>query len=102
MNTKSVTTIFALLLVLMCCNKEKDNEYKSRGIITGPDIRACVCCGGWFIQIDSATYLFDTLPDNSNIDLQKETFPLPVKLDWQFANTYCTNSRIVIQRIKKE
>ena len=84
------------------CRKEESNNYESIGIITGQDPRMCPspCCGGWFIKIDSLTYEFDSLPDNSNINLAKETFPLVVKLDWQLFNTIgCPNKRITIQRI---
>ena len=61
------------------------------------------CCSGWFIKIDSLMYEFDTLPTNSNINLEKETFPLMVKLDWQLLNIIeCPNTRITIQKIAKE
>ena len=90
---------------LISCQKETNHEYKSTGIITGPDIRRCPspCCGGWFIIIDDLTYEFDTLPTDSNINLEKETLPLKVKLDWQLLNIInCPNTRISIQRIAKE
>jgi hypothetical protein len=92
-----------VFFALISCHKENANDYRSAGIITGPDIRMCACCGGWFIQIDSATYEFDALPDGSKINLETETFPLSVKLDWQLSTlTGCPDSRIIIQRIKKE
>ena len=89
------------------CQKQKDNtdNYRSIGTITGQDVRMCPspCCSGWFIKIDSLTYEFDTLPTNSNINLEKETFPLMVKLDWQLSNIIeCPNKRITIQKIAKE
>jgi hypothetical protein len=90
-------------LGFICCNQENSNVFISKGIIIGPDIRMCACCGGWYIQIDSTTYEFDTLPVNSDIDLQKETFPLFVKLDWQLSDKGgCPNNRITVQRIIKE
>ena len=100
--------IYRLLICIiiwgfMCCHEENSNDFISKGIITGPDIRMCVCCGGWYIQINGSTYEFDSLPDNSNIDLLKETFPLFVKLDWQLSGKGgCPNNRITIQRIIKE
>lgn len=85
------------------CSHEIIKDYQSNGKITGPDIRMCACCGGWYIQIDNLTYEFDSLPVNSNIDLQKETFPVLVKLDWQLSDKgACPDKRITIQRIVKE
>ena len=103
MKRSTITGICVLFFALICCNKENSQYYKSTGIITGPDIRMCACCGGWYIQIDNATYEFDTLPENSGINLDKEYFPLNVKLDWQLSDrAACPNTRITILRVKKE
>jgi hypothetical protein len=104
---KHITVLVVCLVVFgsVSCQKEGSHSYESTGIITGLDPRMCPspCCGGWFISIDSVTYEFDFLPDNSNINLSKETFPLLVKLDWQLSNTIeCPNKRITIQRIAIE
>jgi hypothetical protein len=107
MKYKFFLVISLILLGFIYCEKQKENtdNYKSIGTITGQDFRMCPspCCGGWFIKIDSLTYEFDSLPPNSNIYLEKETFPLIVKLDWQLSDTLgCPNKRITIQRITKE
>jgi hypothetical protein len=96
-----------MFIGLIYCQKQKENtdNYKSTGTITGQDVRMCPspCCSGWFIKIDSLTYEFDTLPGSSGISLEKETFPLVVKLDWQLSDTPgCPNKRITVQRIAKE
>lgn len=101
MKTTRLIIILLLISGLSLCTKESDN-YKSLGIILGPDVRDCACCGGWYIKIDTTEYEFDTLPDNTNIDLQKEIFPLNVKLDWQLSDRLpCTDKRIIISRITK-
>jgi hypothetical protein len=82
------------------CNKE-NNNYKSTGTITGPDVRMCACCGGWLITIDNTQYQFNSLPGNSSIHLDNEKFPIPVRLDWTLNTTGCPNT-ISIQRIQKE
>ncbi len=102
MKYKTALIICLIVFGFLYCRKEESNNYESFGIITGQDPRMCPspCCGGWFIKIDSLTYEFDSLPDNSNINLAKETFPLVVKLDWQLLNINgCPNKRITIQRI---
>jgi hypothetical protein len=90
-----------LMFGLTLCQKETD-KYKSRGTILGPDLRDCVCCGGWYINIDTAEYEFDMLPENTNIDLAKDEFPISVKLDWQLSNRLpCPYKWVTISRISK-
>ena len=105
MKYKTVLSICLIIFGFISCQKENSYNYKSIGTITGQDARLCPspCCGGWFIKIDRLTYEFDSLPNNSNINLEKEIFPLVVKLDWQLSNTIeCQIKRITIQRIAKE
>jgi hypothetical protein len=103
LKVKLIIVISAIFVVLICCRKGNSDDYKSNGIITGGDFRMCACCGGWFIQIDNTIYEFDKLPDNSKINLDTESFPVYVKLDWQLSDlTGCPDKKITIQRIKKE
>lgn len=86
---------------MFACTKVND-DYKSIGTITGIDGTMCGCCGGCIINIDNGRYLIDSMPDNSGLDLSKETFPITVKLDWQVVNNGCSFfGRITVQRIKK-
>jgi hypothetical protein len=95
------TRILLLFFLVIACNKEND-DYKSVGTITGADYRMCACCGGWFINIDDAVYLFDTLPKDSNIDLATEKFPVTVRLDWKLISNSCSGfNRITVLRIRK-
>ena len=105
MKYKTVLGICLIIFGFVYCHKENSYNYKSIGTITGQDVRMCPspCCSGWFIEIDSLIYEFDALPGSSDINLQKETFPLVVKLDWQLSYTIgCPDKRITIQRIAKE
>jgi hypothetical protein len=105
MKCETFLVIFLIVFGFYYCQKEGSHNYKSIGTITGQDVRMCPspCCGGWFIKIDSLTYEFDSLPSSSDINLEKETFPLVVKLDWQLSDIPgCPNKRITIQRIAKE
>ena len=97
-----LAVIICILTGLVYCQYRISDDYQSRGKITGPDLRMCICCGGWQIVIDNETYNFDSIPANSNINLQKETFPLFVKLDWQSAGPDRCQKWINILRIKKE
>lgn len=94
-----------LSMLLFGCYNLTDKEYRSEGTITGADYRMCPspCCGGWFIQIAGTTYEFDTLPSGSDINLQKEIFPLTVRLDWQLSDMPdCPTKRISILRITRK
>jgi hypothetical protein len=94
--------IFLSVFGLSLCHKETDH-YQSEGSISGPDLRDCVCCGGWYIKIDSVEYEFEYLPVNSNIDLQTERFPIQVRLDWKLSDKpACPLNKIIILRIKKD
>ena len=81
---------------------EKEDSYKSMGIITGYDMRACICCGGYFIEIDDSTYNFDTLPASSAINLETETFPINVNLDWSYDKECGGIQYIEITKIVKQ
>lgn len=86
MKVKKLLIILSLTIgVISSC--EKEESYQSSGVITGPDMRFCACCGGYFIEIDDSTYNFDDLPSSSDIDLIEDTFPIEVNLNW-------TNDRI--------
>jgi len=97
-----VLLILGVVLAMICCEKGNNSDYESNGKILGPDYGACICCGGWKILIDSVTYNFDSIPENSNINLQKETFPILVKLNWQLPTNGGCPKWITIQRITKE
>src|SRR5258708_36143155 len=90
-------------LSLITCTYQNINEakFQSTGIITGRDMRLCPspCCGGWDITIENQFYTFSTLPNNSGIDLEKEKFPLKVKLNWRI-DSVCWN-HIEIVKITK-
>ncbi len=93
--------IIVIILTLVSCKKSNSDDFKSKGIILGPDLGMCICCGGYKIKIDTIIYNFDSVPKNSNINVQKEIFPLPVKLDWNIIQPGCANW-IKIQKIRKE
>ena len=96
--TKVYFVIF-LVFVMVCCQKDQ-MKYQSEGIILGPDLRMCACCGGWLITIDTITYRFNSLPDKANIDLQNVAFPIKVSLNWTLSDKpVCSDKLIEIQEI---
>ncbi len=103
MNMLVKYVLLVLFLCLTACtdtNNNNDSDLKS-AIITGPDYRKCMCCGGWFIEIDNVQYNISTIPDDSQINLEKETFPLAVLVSFNKRTTGCENI-IDIIKIKKK
>jgi hypothetical protein len=102
---KLLIGLFLSLIFATSCKEQNvpfpTNDYQSKGIITGGDPRDCACCGGWFIEIDTSRYRFNSLPDSSGINLEKETLPLKVKLDWKKSDHICLGDEIIVTRIKK-
>jgi hypothetical protein len=108
-------TIFKIIIVLAIiqvssCKKETGNQsngtingdFQSEGTIIGLNPGECICCSGWLININNKQYEFFSLPENSTINLNNETFPLKVMLDWKLNPTECVNYLIIIDSIKKE
>ncbi len=97
-------TLFFILTILILsfisCKKDKVEDLN--GKITGADMRKCMCCGGFFIEILDSTYRFDSIPFNSGIKLNIDTFPILVKVAFHKKNPLCLGDEIIIDRMKKE
>jgi hypothetical protein len=104
MKTKLIFITISLALLTFSCKKTddvKENNYMNKGTITGIDMNLCMCCGGWFIEIDNATYRFQKLPDKCDLNLENEPFPVIVKLDWEKEKNPCLGDEIIVKRIVK-
>ena len=91
-----------LIVFCSCTDEDQARDFKDIGTITGQDFRKCMCCGGWFIEINAEVYRFNELPDNSVVDLDSisEEFPIQVTLDWIKDQDACLGDEIIIERIK--
>lgn len=83
MNFKICCLAIVFISIISFSCRDDENPFQSTGMITGPDLALCACCGGYFIEIDNTAYRFDDLPASSNIDLSNTVFPISVNLDWQ-------------------
>jgi hypothetical protein len=75
------------------------------GIITGSDVRTCICCGGLMITFNGETrpYTRDFKLIDNGADLgikEKDTFPIYVKVDWKVDTTNVCH-HIIITRIAR-
>jgi hypothetical protein len=96
-----IQILATVLICFMLASCRKDNDFGQRGTITGIDLRECLCCGGWFININDSTYRFYQLPDQNNIDLENANFPVEVILTWKKDPNVCLGDEIIILRIEK-
>jgi len=98
---KKVLAIMILSAALVgSCQKEE--PFMDVGIITGPDLRLCACCGGWFINIGNDTYRFMEIPCNCSLDLVNAEFPVIVNIDWEEDPNPCLGDEITVHRIRKK
>jgi hypothetical protein len=63
--------------MISSCEDDNSNEVdliKSNAILGNYDLALCACCGGYiiFLENDSSSYRFETLPETSNIILPNE------------------------------
>jgi len=91
--------IFILLIILLPGCTREQSDYQSEGTITGYDYRMCMCCGGWFVEIDDSTWRFDQVPEGFTINLDSITFPFPIYLDWEKKDPSCLGDEIVVKRM---
>lgn len=92
-------------MFLASCSSGSDPEFSSRGVLLNgrPAVCDTICCDGWHITIEGVRYRFLAMPPEHSIDLENETFPLNVRLDWRKAQNEspCTDE-IVVTSIRKE
>jgi hypothetical protein len=86
-----MTTLFA-------CHE--DSSGLDAGIITGEDRRYCMCCGGEYITINSATYRFYStdIPGGSFINFNNADlkFPIAVYVKWRPKEKQCLGDEISV------
>lgn len=94
--------LVALLLATAACVERTPLPASTAndGIITGRDARRCMCCGGWFVDIQGQTYRFMTLPKDADIEL--ETYPVSVTLDWEVDPEACLGDEILVHSIEEK
>ena len=79
---KTLWFIFLFCGITLISCKKNTAANSSYGIITGPDLAVCVCCGGSFIIIGESTYRIESVPANSGIDINNGPFPIYVELTY--------------------
>lgn len=97
---KLIFVVFLSCLFFSACGMKQDTAFQ-KATITGPDLRMCACCGGWFITIGEKPYRFYKLPAGSQLNLKNAEFPLKVDVAWEKNKKGCKGDEIFIEKIKK-
>jgi hypothetical protein len=104
---RSSQLIAIILTIFFFLNNscKKEAPYMSDAIITGPDARTCICCGGLMITFNGETrpYTgdFKLIDNGADIGItENDKFPIYVKVDWR-ANTRNVCNHIIITRIAR-
>lgn len=99
-----ITIILALFFfVNNSCKKEA--PYMNDAIITGSDLRTCICCGGLMItfngEVRPYTGDFKLIDNGGDLGItEKDSFPIYVKVDWKVDTTNVCN-HIIITRVAR-
>lgn len=98
---KKAVSLFVILLALQLGSCEKHDNYADTGNIIGPDLAMCICCGGYFIEINSVLYRFEKSELPAGFTFSDDQLPLHVQLNWQRKAMDCPGRNgIIISKIK--
>jgi hypothetical protein len=76
---KWLPALFIIILLSTGC-KKKAVEYASTGVLNGPDLALCACCGGIVLQSsDDKNYRIESLPGLTQQELMNLTYPRKIK-----------------------
>lgn len=85
-----------------CCHHDDGDGFcGKKGVVIGIDFRKCVCCGGYFIEVEGDTLRSWNLPQPFMDEIAGEDFPISVYLEWQPAATPCLGDEIEVSCIRK-
>jgi hypothetical protein len=98
---KILSPAIIAIIVLLSCKKENTTAGMVDGIITGPDLAMCPCCGGTFIKIADTVFRIESVPASSGIDLLNGPFPINVALTYRIDSLKCVGKYIKSDDIRR-
>src|SRR5262245_34047650 len=101
MKKLSLAVILLSTFLWSCDKKNAGPHYTGKAVITGRSLEKCACCWGWNIDINGHSYRFEKVPSTTTFDLENETFPLPVMIEWSESAGGCKGIIIDVLSISK-
>ena len=99
---RKLSMLLLLMISMFACHE--DSSQLDTGVITGTDMRYCMCCGGDYITINSVRYRFESSiipPGHSFINFNSADlkFPIPVYVKWRPKEKQCLGDEIVVSEL---
>jgi hypothetical protein len=73
-------------------------------VLVKPDIAACVCCGGYILEVKGLLFNFENFPTSAPEDLKKleypGQYPVPVKVEFEFSRTCGEKTYVSVSSIR--
>jgi hypothetical protein len=87
---RRLTALVFILAGFTACMKEK--RYQAHGMLLGPDLDTCSCCGGLILKItnDTAQYRIDSLGGTTGTNLYSLPFPQRIQFNFRIKRV-CDN-----------
>jgi len=99
MKNRFFLLLVSVLLILSC----EKTKYENSGTITGADPGMCMCCGGYFIDIDGTQYRFEKSALPAGFSFDDKQLPLQVELNWDLKESTCSGFNwIKVSKIRKK
>jgi len=95
-------TLLAIgFMFFISCTHSHSSGYRATGIIKGQDLGACMCCGGYVIEVtgNDSSYRFPYFPASTSFDTT--SFPISVQFSYTENYTCGSNHFITIQSMAK-
>jgi len=95
---KKVFIVFLCLCAVSC--RKSESTLKMEGILAGPDLALCPCCGGVILELQgmNGDYRIDSLPFMTVQKLYNLSFPKRIQFDYVQADTCGSIIRFRITR----
>ena len=98
-----LVVLTAAFLYFAACSDDGDSGNNTNseytivdGKITGWDATLCMCCGGWFVKIDTDTMRIFNMPSEFSDTLSKMDMPVDVRFGWKDLEDGCGENNDVI------
>jgi hypothetical protein len=78
-----------------------DGSLKTNATIVNPDVRSCMCCGGYLLSIDNNKpiagdyFIVYDFPGG----YVPTSYPMKVYIEWEKDPNACINDKIIIKKI---